>query len=135
RFFHEELDGDGRSGKNCSERRFPAKMAMAAVLSALGGGEGMAGAKTGLELCEEGRGVVCVCSVSSKRRGRSEDWREEAVERRGGDETSSSGASFMRGRRSDGGGDRGGDSRGVIARGAANRWRRPLGEEVSARIA
>ena len=33
----EESDRDGRSGKNRSERRFPAKMAMAAVLSVLGG--------------------------------------------------------------------------------------------------
>src|SRR5438128_681683 len=48
RCLREELDGDGRSGKNRSERCFPAKMAMAAVLSVLGGGEGMAGAKKGL---------------------------------------------------------------------------------------
>ena len=47
------------------------------------------GGRKGLGCVQGGRGSVYACVVSS-RRGRSEDWREEALERRGGDEISSS---------------------------------------------
>ena len=89
-------------------------------------------AKGGMRLVRRERAErgVKVCARSVGLRG--EEWAEEA--RPAGESPAANGASSTRGRRGVGSIHWGGDSRGVIARGAAKRRQRRLGEEDPARI-